>query len=151
MSKFKTASVFIPLFLLSLGTVLISCPATPVTDPEYRLTFTVEGVSGTADVITYTNLSVNPVTDLFSESGAAVPYSREVTGIIDHSSIEVRQFGAAAGIAVGETLTVRVYYEEILAFPPENNRKLIAEGSYENATGALITEDAIVNFALPPE
>jgi effector-binding domain-containing protein len=144
----KAVRLFFTGLILTLS--ISSCWNTPTTDKEYRVTLTAEGVSAPADVA-YSDLSTDPVSLIFSENGVSVPYSRETTGDVDFSDIRVHQFSVTAGINNGETLSVTVYYEEILEFPPENNRKVIAEGVYENTTGGPITEDVIVNFSLPEE
>jgi hypothetical protein len=144
-------SVFFVLLVLASGMIFFSCPSNTITEPEYLLTLTAEGVTGTVDVA-YSNLSTNPVTSIFAENTAAVPYSREVTGTIDHSAVETMQFAATADVADGETLTVRAYYDEVLEFPPEDNRKLIAEGTYTNTTGGPVAAESVyVHFSLPQD
>lgn len=144
----KHISLFFTGLILTLS--MSSCWHTPSTEKEYRLILTAEGVSAAADVA-YSDLSTDPVSVIFSENGVSVPYSREITGVVDYSDIHTQQFSVTADINIGETLSVTVYYEEILEFPPENNRKVIAEGSYENTTGGPLTAQAvIVNFPLPP-
>lgn len=142
--------LFFTALTATTGGLLVSCTAAASPVIEYKLIFEVDGVAS-ADV-TYSDLETDPVTDIFTEAGAAVPYTREETGAIDHSDLADRQFSVTADVAAGETLTVTVYYEELLAFPPEGNRRIAAEDSFTNNTvGAIPGVNRIVNFALPKE
>lgn len=143
--------LFAALIVSAVIFLLSSCPAAQAPAREYKVIIEVSGIAATAD-ITYTDLATNPVTDIFSDAGQAVPYTKEVTGSVDYSDIQDRQVTVTADVAAGETLEVTVYYEEIMTFPPEGNRKTVADGAYQNTTGSPVAAyDLIVNFSFPPE
>lgn len=138
-------------FIIPALLVLASCPAAQSPAREYKVTVEVSGDPATATV-TYTDLATNPPTDIFSDAGQTLPYTKEVTGSVDYSDIQDRQISITADVADGETLAVTAYYEEIMTFPPEGNRKTVADGSYQNTTGGAVPGyDLIVNFSFPPD
>lgn len=116
---------------------------------DYIITVEVTGVAAAADVA-YTDLAINPATDIFTDAAATVPYSRSVTESLDYTANLSRQASVIADVAVGETLTLIVYYEDVSDFPPDNNRRIVEQKSYANPGAATVTgHEIIISFLLP--
>ncbi|WP_319559468.1 hypothetical protein [Marispirochaeta sp.] len=116
---------------------------------ECIVTIEVTGVTATVDVVYYDQAD-NPMITLFTDLGAVVPYSRQITETIDYADIQNRQVSVTADVDVVETLSLNVYYEEIYDHPPDNNRRIIAHDNYENPSATPVNAHTLnVNFILP--
>ena len=134
-----------------LLTVLFSCSDDVATSvpTECIVTIEVEGdPAGGGDII-YTDLVTS--LDIFNETAASFPASRSETEVLDYASTLLRRAAVRADVDTGESIVMRVYYEELHDYPPKNIRRLVTTpATYTNPGAGIETGYTLfIDFSLP--
>lgn len=114
----------------------------------YIVTIEVEGDPAGGDII-YTDLVLS--VDVFNETVASFPAVRSDAVMLDYTNTLLRRAAVRADVAPGESIVLRVYYEEVYDHPPENIRRLIkTPATYTNSgTGIETGYTLFIDFSLP--
>jgi hypothetical protein len=115
------------------------------TAKTYRATFEVSSSAPSLNITV-----VEPVAGTVGPTAVSIfPWSYQFSDSINFQNPKNISITASGSVPANGTITVSLYYEEVLDFPPGNNRRLVRTQTVTNDAGAAMTKTAGFTELMP--